>query len=157
MKNIVLLIVMAALPVQAATVEAPATEAANQKPYSFLDPIGDFTQDSILQPKTPFELVPGKDPNGWGFVFEPYVWALGLNGDIGVKGFPAAHIDYSNRTIIQHLDWGIFLRGEIRKGRWGVLADGYYAALSSSANPSNRIYDNLNIGVQQSIVSLALA
>ncbi len=144
-----------ALVTYAGEVSKPVPESPNK--HSFLDPVEDFVRDSILMPKTPFELVPGKDPNGWGFVLEPYAWALGLNGDLGVKGFPAAHIDFSSRTILQHLDWGIFLRGEIRKGRWGVLADGYYAALSASANLDNRIYDNVNLDLQQSIVSLALA
>ncbi len=143
------------LMTHAGEVSKPIPESPNN--HSFLDPVEDFVRDSILSPKTPFELVPGKDPNGWGFVLEPYGWALGLNGDLGVKGFPASHIDFSSRTILQHLDWGIFLRGEIRKGRWGVLADGYYAALSASASPSNRIYDNVNLDLQQSIVSLALA
>ncbi len=157
MKHFILLILLAVPAVQAATVEAPSPAATENDRPTFLEPIGDFARDSILQPKTPFELVPGKDPNGWGFVIQPYVWALGLNGDIGVKGLPASHVSYSSRTIIQHLDWGIFLRGEIRKGRWGVLADGYYAALSASASPNNRIYDSANLDVQQSIVSLALA
>lgn len=143
------------LVTHAGEVSKPVPESPTK--HSFLDPVEDFVRDSILDPKTPFELVPGKDPNGWGFVLEPYAWALGLNGDLGLKGLPAAHIDFSSRTILQHLDWGIFLRGEIRKGRWGVLADGYYAALSASANIDNRIYDNVNLDLQQSIVSLALA
>lgn len=125
--------------------------------HSFLDPIGDFARDTILKPVAPFELVPGKDPNGWGFVIEPYVWAMGLNGNMGVGGLPAAHVGFSSSTILQHLDWGIFARGEVRKGRWGVLADGYYAALSASASPTNRLYDSINLGLQQSLVSLAIA
>ncbi len=157
MKPLILLILLAVPAVQATTVEAPSPAATEKNRPTFLEPIGDFARDSVLQPKTPFELVPGKDPNDWGFVIEPYVWALGLNGNTGVKGFPASHVSYSSRTIIQHLDWAIFLRGEIRKGRWGILADGYYAALSASASPSSRIYDSANLGVQQSIVSLALA
>jgi len=156
-KSVLLVLLLASLPVQASTVGQPVVESPDKPRYSFLDPIGDFARDSILDPKTPFELVPGKNPNDWTFVLSPYAWAMGLNGDVGVKGLPAAHVEASARTIIQHLDWGIFMRGEIRKGRWGVLADGYYAALSASASPDNRIYDNVNLGLQQSIVSLALA
>ncbi len=55
---------------------------------------------------------------------------MGLNGSVGVKGLPPSKVDFSSRTVLQNLDWGIFARGEVRKGRWGLLADGYYAALS---------------------------
>lgn len=157
MKKSSLFFLIASLPVLTATAEQAATEVPETPRYSFLKPVGDFARDSILEPKVPFELVPGKSANDWAFVLQPYAWAIGLNGDVGVKGLPASHVDYSSRTILEHLDWGIFLRGEIRKGRWGVLADGYYAALSASANPDNRIYDNVNLDLQQSIVSLALA
>ena len=87
-------------------------------------------RDSILRPKAPFELVPGKDPNGWSFMLEPYGWAMGLDGDVDVKGLPAVNIDIDAKKLLQHLDWGIFARGEIRKGRWGLLGDGFYAKLS---------------------------
>jgi hypothetical protein len=132
----------------------PAKPAAR---HSLTDPIENFARDSILRPKTPFQMVPGTDPNDWHFSLEPYAWAMSLQGDIGVKGFPPSAIDLSKRAVLQHLQWGIFARGELRKGRWGVLADGYYAALAASASPDNRVYESVNLAVQQSIVSLALA
>lgn len=149
------LIVMAQL--RAGTPIQTGKESSPQTPHSFLEPIGDFVRDDIWKPVQPFQLVPGKDPNGWSFVVEPYVWAMGLTGDIGVKGLPPGHVDFSSRTILQNLDWGIFARGEVRKGRWGLLADGYYAALSGSGNLDNKIYDSVSLNLQQSLVSLALA
>lgn len=137
----------------AQTGEAPPPRA----PHSLLEPFGDFVRDDIWKPVQPFVLFPGKDPNGWSFVIEPYVWAMGLTGDIGVKGLPPGHMDFSSRTVLQNLDWGIFVRGEVRKGRWGLLADGYYAALSGSGNLDNKIYDSVSLNLQQSLVSLALA
>lgn len=139
-----------------ATDTREASGAAESQP-SFLDPVDDFARNSILHPAAPFELIPGKDPNGWGFVLEPYAWAIGLDGMIGIKGLPAASFSSSALDVLKQLDWGFFARGEIRKGRWGVLADGYYAALSASGSLENRIYDTANFGVQQSIVSLAIA
>ncbi|MDX2081119.1 MAG: hypothetical protein SFU53_10070 [Terrimicrobiaceae bacterium] len=151
--SVLLLALLAAVSVTHAGTPAPE----EPKRHSLFDPIENFTRDSILRPVAPFELVPGKDPNGWGFVLEPYVWAMGLDGEVGAKGLPPGHVNFSSRTILQHLDWGIFARGEVRKGRWGLLADGYYAALSASAAPTNKIYDDINLGLQQSLVSLALA
>jgi hypothetical protein len=148
---------LSATPLALAGPKASAATSETPQRYSFLDPVGDFVRDSILDPKTPFELVPGKNPEDWTFVLKPYVWALGLDGNVGAKGLPSSHVNYSSLTVIRHLQWGIFMQGEIRKGRWGMLADGYYAALTGSADLDNRIYDSANLGLQQSIVSLALA
>ncbi|MGA7392819.1 MAG: hypothetical protein WBW78_09210 [Terrimicrobiaceae bacterium] len=131
-------------------VEAPSN-------HSFLSPIGDFARDSILRPKAPFEMVPGKDPNGWSFSLEPYAWAMGLNGKVGVDGLPPIHVHVSDVKLLQHLDWGIFMRGEIRKGRWGILADGFYAELSGSGDLRGVLYESGSLEVRQGLASLALA
>ena len=124
---------------------------------SFLAPLGDFARDSILRPKTPFELVPGKDPNAWGFVLEPYGWAMGLDGDVAVRRLPTMNVNVDAKKILQSLDWAIFARGEIRKGRWGLLGDGFYAELSGSGNLGGRLYESASLNVQQGLASLALA
>ena len=124
---------------------------------SFLGPIGDFARDSILRPKTPFELVPGKDPNGWGFVLEPYGWAMGLDGDVDIRRLPTMNVNVDAKKILQSLDWAIFARGEIRKGRWGLLGDGFYAELSGSGTLGGRLYESASLNVQQGLASLALA
>ena len=49
-----------------------------------------------------------------------------------MKGLPPTHVDFSAKTLLQHLDWDVFAKGEIRKGRWGILGDGFSAELSSS-------------------------
>jgi hypothetical protein len=139
---------------------APADQEevhSNLPKRSFLAPIGDFARDSILRPKTPFELVPGKDPHGWSFVLEPYAWAMGLDGKVGVKGLPALNVDVSAITLLQHLDWAIFARGEIRRGRWGLLGDGFYAELSASGDLGGVLYRSGSLTLQQGLASLALA
>jgi hypothetical protein len=124
---------------------------------SFLDPIGDFARDSILHPKTPFELVPGKDPNGWGFVVEPYLWAMGLSGSTGVVGMPPANVSLDAGKVLEHLDWGLMGAAEVRKGRWGLLADGYYAELSGSSELGGVLYKSGSMDIQQGLASLSLA
>ncbi len=127
------------------------------KKRSFLDPIGDFARDSILHPKTPFELVPGKDPNGWGFVIEPYLWAMGLSGSTGIVGMPPANVSFDASKVLQQLDWGIMGAAEVRKGRWGLLADGYYADLSGSSELGGVLYKSGSLDIQQGLASLSLA
>jgi hypothetical protein len=133
-----------------ATEVSPAT-------HSFLDPVDDFVKDSIVRPTSPFKLVPGKDPNGWQFLIEPYLWAMGISGKTGVGSLPAMNANESAKTLLQHLDWGIMSKAEIRKGRWGLLADGYFVDLSAAGNLNGGLYQSGSLGMQQSIASLALA
>ena len=51
-------------------------------------------------------MVPGKDPNGWSFSLEPYAWAMGLDGEVGVHGLPAMDVNLS-ANLLQNLDWAI--------------------------------------------------
>jgi hypothetical protein len=136
---------------------APEDVESQSRKGLFLAPVWDFARDSILRPKTPFELVPGKDPNGWSFMLEPYGWAMGLDGDVDVKGLPAVNIDIDAKKILQHLDWGIFARGEIRKGRWGLLGDGFYAKLSGVGDLGGVLYSSGSLTVKQGLAQLALA
>ena len=112
--------------------------------------------DSVVARHTGFEVVPGKDPNGWSFIIEPYLWGLGVDGTVGVKRFDT-HVDYNPLTVVKHLDWGIMAEGEVRKGKWGILGDGFFAQLSASGDPPGPLYNNANIKLQQGMVELALA
>ena len=71
------------------------THAAAKSPHSLKEPVTvESLGDSIVAPRNGFEVVPGKDPNGWSFILEPYLWALGVDGTVGVKGFDS-HVDFS--------------------------------------------------------------
>ncbi len=142
---------------QAAEAENSAPQTATQNNHSFLDPIESFATDSILRPTAPFQLLPGKDPNGWSFVIEPYVWAMAINGKTGVGSLPAMSVNQDAINVIRHLDWAIFAKGEVRKGRWGVLGDGYYAALSASGDLGGNLYKEGSLQMQQALASLALS
>ena len=104
-----------------------------------------------------FSLVPGRDPDGWNFLLEPYAWSPGLYGQIGLKDLPVAQMNQSPVDILKTLDWGLFVRGEARRGRWGLLGDGFFAQFSTSADPGQGLYRNITTLSQQSMVSLALA
>jgi hypothetical protein len=118
---------------------------------------GSWLQNQVIRPVAPFELVPGKSASDWTFVIEPYVWAPGMYGNIGIKELPVAKVSDSPVDILKTLDWGLFLRGEVRKGRWGLLGDGFYAKFSTGAELDDQLYKNISIDSQQSMVSLALA
>jgi hypothetical protein len=138
--------------------ENPApTSAATGRKFSLKEPVPvEAPGDSIPVRHTGFEVVPGKDPNGWAFILEPYLWGLGVDGTVGVKRFDT-HVDYNPVTVVKHLDWGIMAKGEVRKGKWGILGDGFFAQLSASGDPPGPLYNNANIKLQQGMVELALA
>ena len=146
-----------ASPSPAAEVHANNAAAPPPLTHSFLDPIGDFARDSILHPTAPFELIPGKDPNGWSFAIEPYLWAMGIQGKTGVGGFPPINVNVSSKKLLQNFDWGLMGMGEIHKGRWGLLADGYYAALTASGDLGGGLYQNGTLQMQQGLASLSLS
>ena len=138
--------------------ENPApTSVATGRKLSLKEPVPvESPGDSILPRHTGFEVVPGKDPNGWSFILEPYLWGLGIDGTVGVKRFDT-HVDYNPVTVVKHLDWGIMAKGEVRKGKWGILGDGFFAQLSASGDPPGPLYNPANIKLQQGMVELALA
>lgn len=64
----------------------------------------------------------------WQFQVTPYIWALSAEGDITVKG-QEADFDLSFRDIVEDLNYGLMLQGDVRKGRIGVYANLLYANL----------------------------
>jgi hypothetical protein len=123
-----------------APAETPtATPAPARRPHSLKETVPvESLSDSIVAPRRGFEIVPGKDPNGWSFILEPYLWAMGLDGTVGVKGFDS-HVDFSPVNVVKHLDWAIMAKGEVRKGKWGILGDRFFAQLSADGvHPPSR-------------------
>jgi hypothetical protein len=47
-------------------------------------------------------------------------------------------------------------KGEVRKGKWGILGDGFFAQLSADGDTPGPLYNNANIKLQQGMVELAL-
>jgi opacity protein-like surface antigen len=91
----------------------------------------------------------------WEFTIEPYAWLIGMNGTVGVGNLDT-HINVSPTKTLQHLDWALFLQGEVRHGKWGLLYDGFFAQLSTQGSPGNFGFANNNVRVQQGFAELAV-
>ncbi|MBJ7258256.1 MAG: hypothetical protein JHD33_01865 [Chthoniobacterales bacterium] len=80
-----------------------------------------WLEDRMVRPVDPFELVPGKDPDGWGLVIEPYGWSPGVYGRIGIKKL-ADRIGEKLPTHVEASRWWIDpivgLRGQVNFTRW---------------------------------------
>ncbi len=69
----------------------------------------------------------------WQFQVAPYVWALAAEGDATVKG-QEVDVDLSFKDIVEELNYGVMLQGEVRKGRVGAIVNVLYANLGDETN-----------------------
>ncbi len=61
----------------------------------------------------------------------PFFWASGLSGTLGARrNLPTVDVDVSFTDILRNLDFAAMVAGEYRNGRWGLLADLTYVAVS---------------------------
>ena len=134
----------------------PSPSPAPVPRHSFADNVEAFGRN-IIHPADPYAVVPGRDPNGWSLTVEPYLWTMGMTGDVAIKGLPSTHLSLTPKNILQQLDWAVMGKAELRKGRWGLMGDGFFAQLSSGLAVSGHLYDSGNIRMQQGMASLALA
>ena len=65
----------------------------------------------------------------WRFTFAPYVWALGINGDMTVRN-RSVDLDVGFDDILSNLDLAAMVHMEVQRGRWGLVVDPNYASLS---------------------------
>ena len=70
---------------------------------------------------------------GWTFKLTPYLWALGVDGDVGI-GPVSVPVDVKFTDAVKDLELGGMLSSEARNGRWGLLVDGTYLELSEEAD-----------------------
>ena len=69
---------------------------------------------------------------GWTFKLTPYLWAMGIDGDLGI-GPVSVPVDVKFTDAVQDLDIGGMLSAEARHGALGILVDGAYLKLSDEA------------------------
>lgn len=106
--------------------------------------------------KTPVAVAPPADPDAWSFTIRPYGWMTGLDGSTGV-GPLATDVDVDFAEVFEHLEMGFFLQAEARRGRVGILFDGFFAELSGDGNPPGALYEAADFSLQQTYAEIALA
>lgn len=83
--------------------------------------------DLVVEEPVPVDVAPQQDR--WTFSVAPYLWAAGLNGDVGLFGLQPVDIDMSFGDIFDNLRFGGMVVGEAHNGTWGVLADIVYVKI----------------------------
>lgn len=94
--------------------------------------------------------------SSWEFRITPYAWLTGLTGDIS-KGPLTLGIDQGFSDIVDDLNMAAALQMEARNGRWGIMADGFYADIGTAAETRSALYGEGKVGLKQFLGELALA
>jgi hypothetical protein len=94
------------------------------------------------------------DTTVWKFTVTPYTWAIGIRGDVGVRG-RTARVSVSFDQVLKHLDGAFMLPMELTKGRVGIGAEVIYVKLSDDKATAGILFTGADAEVKQWIVSLA--
>jgi hypothetical protein len=69
--------------------------------------------------------------SGWSFALSPYLWAPGIESSVETR-WGTVGVDMSTSDVLSDLDLAFMGAFEARNGRWGLIADLFYAELSQS-------------------------
>lgn len=91
--------------------------------------------------------------SGWDFALSPYLWASGIESSVETP-FGTVSADLSASDVFSNLDFAFMGAFEARKGRWGLIADAFYADLSGSRdNPLGGAFSRARIGTKAKALS----
>lgn len=80
----------------------------------------------------------------WHFAIIPYLWMMGINGKVGVRG-RTADVDVSFSDIFKNLDFAAEVHIEAWRERFGFFIDATYSKISLTKNVTLRQDRTLNI------------
>ena len=93
----------------------------------------------------------------WEFRVEPYGWLTNVEGTVGAGGITTDVDAGFFDDIIDQLEMAAALQFEARRGRWGIIMDGFYSELGFSGAPPGPLYDEVSADFQQFIGELDIA
>jgi hypothetical protein len=90
---------------------------------------------------------------GWSFALSPYAWAPGITSSIGTR-WGTVEVDKSSSDVLSKLDFAFMGAFEARNGRWGLIADLFYADLSQSrATPLGLLFSRAQVETEAKALS----
>src|SRR5262245_49212730 len=73
-------------------------------------------------------------PSDWGFQVTPYLWLVGIGGNVSTPRGLSASFSQSIGDVLGNLDGGLMLLGDVNYRRWQILADFDYARLTTDSS-----------------------
>ena len=86
--------------------------------------------------------------DSWEFRLTPYGWLTAIDGTSGPEGFPS-EIDAGFSDVLDVLEMAAALQFEARRGRWGFMADAFYAELGLSGTLPGPLQTNVDVDFEQ--------
>lgn len=86
----------------------------------------------------------GSPSKKWRFAITPYLWMMGLNGKVGVRG-QTADLNVSFSDVIKNLDIGAEVHIEAWRDRFGFFIDATYSKISLKEDVKLRFDREINI------------
>ncbi len=91
--------------------------------------------------------------SGWSFAISPYAWVPGIAASVGTA-WGTVEVEKSGSDVLSHLDLAFMGAFEARNGRWGLIADLFYADLSQSrATPLGLLFSRARIETEAKALS----
>lgn len=101
----------------------------------------------------PFAASAGEQDPGWEFAVSPYLWTPGINASVGTA-LGTVSVDMSTSDVLSKLDLAFMGALEARKGRWGLIADLFYADISqNSGTPLGLAFSRARVETQAKALS----
>jgi hypothetical protein len=101
----------------------------------------DMAPDMAAVEEPPLEI-------GWSFTTAAYLWASGIDGDVGLFGLPPQAVDVSFKDIFTNLNGAFMAVGEARNGPFSVGVDLMYAAIGASVDtPFGILANSIDVDV----------
>jgi opacity protein-like surface antigen len=94
-------------------------------------------------------------PSPWEFRLQPYAWLTAIDGSTGPERF-TADIDAGFDDVFDVLDMAAALQFEARRGRWGFIADAFYAELGDSGTLSGPLQTDIDLDFEQFLGELVV-
>ena len=93
-----------------------------------------------------------EDP-GWTFAVSPYAWIPGITASVGTA-WGTVGVEKSGSDVLSNLDFAFMGAFEARNGRWGLIADLFYADISQSrATPLGLLFSRARIETEAKALS----
>lgn len=74
--------------------------------------------------------------SGWQYQATLYLWATGIDGDIGIRRLPAIPVDITFGDVMQNFQGAVMGNFIAKKDNWTLFADVFWSQLGTSKNLS---------------------
>jgi hypothetical protein len=92
-------------------------------------------------------------PEGWEVFWTPYLWAAGLEGEVGSRG-RTTEVDLGFSDVVKDLDGAFVLPIELYKDRWGLLSELILFRLSDQAGTPGPLFGSVEVSADETLVHL---